>query len=112
MSNRNQLPNRRPQLTYDVLHDGQLCIVSVGWKENLFEGGPQEAFIHTDNKRSSSAVESILRDAAILISLALQHGTPLTVLKEAVTRDDHGNPATPIGAVLDSIARIENEVAP
>ena len=44
-----------------------------------------------------------MRDAAIISSIAFQHGVPLDALASAVTRDDRGQPASIIGALLDLI---------
>jgi hypothetical protein len=42
------------------------------------------------------------RDAAILASLALQHGGSPDELGRALTRNGDGSAAGPLGAVLDS----------
>ncbi len=64
--------------------------------------GPSEIFI-TTNKASSDA-ESIARDAAIMISIALQYGAAFDALRSAVTRDGEGRPLTIIGHALDLVA--------
>jgi hypothetical protein len=42
-------------------------------------------------------------DAAIAVSLALQHGAPLDEIRHALKRDARGNAAGPIGAALDLV---------
>jgi hypothetical protein len=51
-----------------------------------------------------SDVQALARDAAVAVSLALQFGTPLKTLREAMTRNDDGLPAGPMGRLLDVIA--------
>jgi hypothetical protein len=46
----------------------------------------------------------IARDAAILASLAFQHGVDLVTIRAALTKDHDGGPATPLGAALDALA--------
>ena len=46
----------------------------------------------------------IARDAAVLLSLALQHGTSIESIKHAVTRDSSGAAASILGAIVDAIA--------
>ena len=52
----------------------------------------------------------IARDAAILASLAFQHGVDLATIRAALTKDHDGGPATLLGAALDALC--EREIAP
>jgi hypothetical protein len=93
---RNKLPNRRSSEIINVTYEGNQMIVGFSTGEIL------EVFINT--KKQSTAVESILRDAACIISIALQYGAPFEVLRAAVTRNADGiAPASPIGAAMDAI---------
>lgn len=47
--------------------------------------------------------EAAAREGAILVSLALEHGIPLDVLKNIVKRNANGEPITIVGAVIDSL---------
>lgn len=97
------LSNRRPGETFEVRHGDLSFWITVG---RLADGAPVEAFANMTGRRTSplsSDVEAIARDAAVLISLALQYGAPLEVLRGAVTRDDHGAPASLLGAILDAM---------
>jgi ribonucleoside-diphosphate reductase alpha chain len=62
------------------------------------------AIIFMANNKVGSAAGIIASDAAMAASLALQHGCPLEVLREAMRRDSHGRASGPLGAVLDKIA--------
>ncbi len=44
------------------------------------------------------------QDAAVVCSLALQHGVPLETIRRALMRDSRGNASSPLGAALDLIA--------
>ena len=50
-----------------------------------------------------SMLEALARDAAVLISLATQHGCPLETQRRAITRDEQNRPLTLVGAVLDAM---------
>ena len=56
------------------------------------------------SNRPSSPIADVYRDASVLLSIALQCGTPLTELSAAITRLTNGEPASLIGAVLDELA--------
>lgn len=92
MTGRRRPPNRRGGETFDIVHDGQRYAVTIG---------PLEVFVRSE--KTSSALEALARDGSILISFALQYGAPLDELRKAITRGDHEEPATVIGAVLDAM---------
>ena len=48
-------------------------------------------------------IESIARDAGVLLSLALQHGVSPEIIRHDVTRGASEEPASILGAVVDSI---------
>lgn len=100
MTSRMKLPNRRPQTTFVVTHEGQSYSVSVGQAGH--GGPPAEVFVQA--KRTSSTIEALARDAAILASFALQYGAPVDAMQQAMTREENGSPASLVGAVLDGIA--------
>jgi ribonucleoside-diphosphate reductase alpha chain len=50
-------------------------------------------------------VETAARDQAIILLLALQHGTPLKTICHAVTRNEDGSAATVIGAAVDHLSK-------
>jgi hypothetical protein len=98
---RANLPQRRPATCFIVPHEAHEFHVTLGHYE---DGGVGEVFIvPLDAAGKGSAIEGLARDAAILISLGLQHFVPLAVMRGAVTRDDQGRPATLIGAVVDAM---------
>ena len=92
------LPQRRRAETFTVIHWDQPFVVTVGFFD---DGTPGEVFI--DGCKTGTDIESIARDAGVLLSLALQHGVPPETIRHAVTRGASEEPASILGAVVDSI---------
>jgi hypothetical protein len=98
MPARRVLPLRRAVQTFDLHHAEQSYQVSVGYFDDLT---PAEVFVN--GAKVGSGVEAIARDAAVLLSIAMQFGVPLAVLAGAVTRDAAARPSSIIGAVVDKL---------
>ena len=107
---RQRLPNRREQVTESIAVGNAAYEVSVGFDP---ESQPKEVFL--TGAKAGTDMAFILADAAVVISIALQHGVPVTLFAEAVSRvpDTFEGPATRaasvIGAALDLVARHEGE---
>jgi hypothetical protein len=95
------LPQRRRAETFTVVHWNQPFAVTVGFYD---DGTPGEVFV--DARKSGGDVEAIARDAAVVISLALQHGVRLEAIGHAITRNGNGLPASILGAVIDALVRL------
>jgi hypothetical protein len=102
MSARTRLPNRRPAETFALECAGLRYTCSVG---RYRDGSVGEFFLC--NYKSNSASDANARDAAIVCSLALQHGVPIETIRRALLRDALGHPSTPLGCALDLIAEQE-----
>jgi hypothetical protein len=100
MAQRNCLPNRRGAMTFSVECNGLQYTCTASFFES---GDLGEIFLI--NHRVNSHADSCARDAAILASLALQHGVPLDVLRKSLLRDPRGLASTPIGVALDTLAK-------
>lgn len=98
MTGRCQLPNRRVARTVEFALDGVLYIASLGFFPS---GGLAEVFLRAG--KPGSAVETAAHDAAIILSLALQHGTPVNAIRHALLRLPDGSAAGPLGRVLDIV---------
>jgi hypothetical protein len=98
MPARNRLPNRRPAETIAFERDGSQYCLTIGY---FPDGSVGEVFLNHD--RGDSLLDVLTSDAAILASLALQHGAPLDEIRHALKRDARGLAAGPIGAALDLI---------
>jgi hypothetical protein len=76
MTARHRLPNRRWCESFEFRHAGLAFTLCAGF----------------------------YRDAAIVTSLALQHGADLDTIRGALTKDHDGSAATPLGAAIDMLA--------
>jgi hypothetical protein len=56
------------------------------------------------NHKSGNQSDTNARDAAIVLSFALQHGADINEIRKALCRDSAGRALGPIAAVLDIIA--------
>ena len=100
-SARNTLPQRRRGETFELVHGGQNTVFAVTFGYYP-DGRIGEVFI--SGAKTGSAFEAVARDGAILLSLLLQQGGTLDVVKHAITREGNGAPSTIIGAVVDRLA--------
>ncbi|QFR34705.1 hypothetical protein [Ancylobacter sp. TS-1] len=99
---RNNLPARRAAETLAFTHRGIGYTASVGFYE---DGRIGESFL--DGVKAGTDAQINAKDGAVILSIALQYGVPLTVLRHAVARNDGGDPQGPIGALLDLMAGLE-----
>jgi hypothetical protein len=95
---RQTLPNRRRCETLEIEHAGHRFSLTFS---SYNDGRPAEIFL--SSRHVGSPLEAIARDAAVTVSLALQHGAPLTTISGALTKDHGGAPATLLGAALAAI---------
>lgn len=93
------LSNRREHETLEFYHGDLGFTLGVGRYE---DGRLAEVFISAH--KTTTATEAVARDAAIVLSIALQHGAPIETIRDALTRDSEGGPATLIGAALNELA--------
>jgi hypothetical protein len=100
MTGRRTLPARRYAEAFELRHGGKAATfhVCLGYYP---DGRVGEVFI--TGSKSGTEVEANVRDGAILVSLALQHGVPLAVMRNAITREGDGTASTIIGRVLDTL---------
>jgi hypothetical protein len=96
---RERLPNRRINQTEEVERDGSRYHMTVGYYP---DGRVGEVFLNAD--RANSLLDVLVADAAIAISLALQHGCTLETIAHALKRDKFGLASSPIGAAIDRIS--------
>ena len=118
---RTRLPNRRPSHTKTLQVDDQAFTATVGFDPR--DNSPRELFLEAG--KEGSMLNALLADAAVVISVALQHGIPAAALAKSVGRlptipvgpadldhpPEQKAPASPIGAALDLITTFEKEVA-
>lgn len=111
LANREQLPQRRACETFELRHGGKQSVfrVTLGYYDrDMRKLG--EVFI--TGAKSGTEVEANVRDTAILVSLALQHGVPIATMAAAITREGNGTASTIIGCVLDKLTEQAAEIKP
>ena len=97
---RQRLPDRRPSKTVTFDHGGTSYALTIGF---YLDGRPGEVF--TGNAKVGSAMDALLDDACILISLLLQNSVEPAALAKTMGRLGDGTaPASVIGAIVDLIA--------
>jgi len=115
---RHRLPNRRPSRVETVEVAGQTFTATVGFDPETDR--PCEVFLTAG--KEGSLINAMLADAAVVISVALQHGVSAQSLAKSVGRLPEGQvtpadldrgepariPASPIGAALDLLKAFEN----
>jgi ribonucleoside-diphosphate reductase alpha chain len=96
---RKRPPNRRKHETREFDHAGFHYTAGVGHFEN---GGLAEIFLNC--AKSGTTLESHARDAAIVASIALQHGATAETIRHAITRNSDGTASGALGTLLDLLA--------
>ena len=108
---RQRLPNRRPAVTETLEVEGQRVEVTIGFAPET--GAVSEVFLAAG--KTGSMLDGLLADAAVVISVGLQHGVPPAALAKSVGRLPNGSitpadldqplsgrrPASLIAAALD-----------
>jgi ribonucleoside-diphosphate reductase alpha chain len=105
VSERTRLPDRRGCELIDFESMSMQFTASVG---RYADGQIGEIFI--DNHKCGSSIGTLVRDSAIALSFALQHGADADAIRRAVCRDSAGRPLGPLGRVLDLILDGEERI--
>jgi hypothetical protein len=106
MSERSRLPNRRASESFSFAIDDLHFTATIS---RFDDGRISELFLN--NHKAGNQVDTYARDAAILLSFALQHGADINQIRKALCRNSAGRALGPIGAVLDRISEMESEGA-
>lgn len=100
MPTRRRLPSRRATESFELWYGGRRApfTVSIGRYD---DGSPAEVFI--TGAKAGSETEAIAKDGAVLLSIALQYGVPISVIAGSLARNPDGTAATIIGAAVDYV---------
>lgn len=99
---RTRLPDRRPSMTMQFVYEANSYSVTLGLDVTNDRIG--EVFTH--GAKIGSAMDRILDDACVALSLLLQHGVSPDALAASMGRlGDGKSAASIIGALADLIAR-------
>src|SRR5690242_4715909 len=98
MTERSRLRNRRSSENFSFEVDGLWFTATVG---RFPDGSVGEVFLN--NHKAGNQSDTNARDAAIVLSFALQCGADINEIRKAVCRDSAGRALGPLGAALDLI---------
>lgn len=98
MTTREPLPQRRPASTISLFIGNDTYAVTAGFYP---DGRIGEVFVTAP--KVGTDIEAILRDGAILLSFALQHGASLDELVRAMTRNNAGDAASILGRLTEAV---------
>ena len=93
---RERLPNRRASENYTFELHGLRYTATVS---RFADGRLGELFLN--NHKAGNQSDTNARDAAIILSLAVQHGADVEAIRRALCRDSQGRPLGRIAAALD-----------
>jgi hypothetical protein len=93
---RTELPQRRHHEAFTLRHWDANFAVGLG---RYPDGTIGEIFIN--GEKAGTHLDVFARDAAVILSIALQSGVTIADLRHAVARDPNGLASGPIGALLD-----------
>src|SRR6516162_2000333 len=93
---REKLPNRRVSESFTFEVDGLKFTATIGRFE---DGRIGELFLN--NHKAGNQSDTNARDAAIILSFALQHGADIDAIRKSLCRNGAGRALGPIGAALD-----------
>lgn len=102
---RQHLPNRRLAENCDVRFQGMDVQVSFGFTDDF---RITEVFAST--RKVGTAIDTMVRDQSVLMSIALQYGATPTVLLRSLTMTEEGAPEGFAGLILRMIVEREAEV--
>lgn len=96
---RSKHPNRRPSSGFSFNYGKREynCTYSAYNHGVVFE-------VFMQAGKPGSDLEAMARDAAVVMSLALQYGCPLSTIKQALTEGELGEPAGPLGVMTNMIS--------
>jgi hypothetical protein len=100
MPTRETLPARRRSESFPVTIPGlnRQIVLTVGYYK---DGRVGEVFV-ADVKAGSTA-DAASRDAAVILSIAMQYGVPLDVIQKAITREEDGSASSVLGVLIDKL---------
>jgi hypothetical protein len=99
MIERQRLPSRRGSENFTFELGGLRFTATIS---RLADGRIAELFLN--NHKAGNQSDTNARDAAIILSFALQHGADADDIRRALCRDTAGRALSPVGAALDLLA--------
>ena len=107
---RQRLPNRRYREAFDFEYPergGHIYRCEIGRDWDGYQGSGEIREIFLSTSKSGAHLDAMARDSGLLISLALQHGTPLRTILASLTCDNHKRPVCAHGRAIEIILERE-----
>lgn len=104
MSERRRLPNCRSCESFSFELNGLRFTASIG---RFDDGRIAEVFLN--NHKAGNQSDTNARDAAILLSFALQYGADINEIRKALCRDSRDRALGPVAAALDLISEMKHD---
>ena len=102
MTARQRLPDRRRSESFTFELNGLRFTATLSCFD---DGRIGELFLN--NHKFGNQSDTNARDAAILLSFALQYGADIETIRRALCRDSAGRALGPVAEALDIIARMQ-----
>ena len=99
-ASRQRLPNRRASESFTFELNGLRFTATVS---RFDDGRVGELFLN--NHKFGNQSDTNARDAAILLSFALQYGADIETIRRALCRDSQGRALGPIAQALDLLVQ-------
>jgi len=107
MNEREALPARRIAISWSMRFYNREFAITAGLYP---DGRIGEVFAMSD--KIGSEMQALTRDGAILISLALQFGCPLDIMRHAISRNPDNTASSFVGALLDELVQLDKQTEP
>jgi ribonucleoside-diphosphate reductase alpha chain len=99
------LPNRRPNETVEFEFESERYAICIGYDD---AGQAKEIF--ATGPRAGSAMQAIISDVCVIISIALQNGLSRSDLERSLGRvprftegHEHEGPASVVGLIIEAL---------
>jgi hypothetical protein len=103
VTDRKRLPNRRYSESINFTWNDLLFVAT--FSRDPDNNRVVEIFL--GNHKTGGAIDLIAKDSAIVCSIALQFGADFETIRLGLLRDSRDVPASPQGAAMDAIAKLE-----
>lgn len=110
MSGRERLPNSRRSETFDFLHTNA-SHQQFAYKATVgFYADDRMGEVFLNAAKITTDMDTSARDAAVLLSFALQHGVDPNDIRASMQRDPNGKPLGVIGTLLDILCDSNQQI--
>lgn len=107
-----RLYNRRAAYTFELQFAGEKYFVTTGFYDlEMTKLG--EVFVQRIRDKAAARLgphlDATARDAAVMLSFALQYGAPLDTIARALSMNEEGEPESLFGAIIREIQALQSK---